>query len=117
MLNIREDQMDALAKAARADFHQNLLKFLRAELPEETAEFNDEGLLARIAESERRAAVYEIVSQAGISQFTCLTFLGGPKFDEIPEVREFLVADVPGLDAEDKLEMLIDELGGSDDED
>lgn len=108
MLKIRKEQMEVLDKAAQGDFHRRLVAFLHEELPEETTGLDDAPLLERIAVSERRASTYGIKSDAGIAQFVCLTFVAGPAFDEIPEVREYLQA--PGMDPEEKLDELIDYL-------
>jgi hypothetical protein len=108
MLNMRTEQMYVLESAARADFHQRLVKFLRQKLPGETAIFEDTALLERIVASERRAATYGIESDAGIAQFVCLTFMAGPTFDEIPEVHDYL--QEPGTDPEEKLDELVDYL-------
>lgn len=109
MLRVRAEQMEALDKAAQAIFHTQLLKFLRQEMPEQTAEFSDEDLRKRIAESERRAATYGIVSNAGVAQFLCLTFID-PAFDEIPAVHAYLKE--PSDDPEGRLSNLIDHLEG-----
>ncbi len=110
MAQIRPEQMDVMGKAVREDFHRRLMKFLREELPEETAKIDDSTLLTYIAESEGRAAVFDITSQAGISQFVCLTFLGGRTFDQIPEVHQYLLQEDPEMHVEDKVEVLIDEI-------
>lgn len=109
-MKIRQDQMETLSLAIRNDFHRNLLEFLRKELPKETAEFNDAALYKRIEESEERAAVYEIQSQAGIAQFVCLTFAAGPEFDTIPEVHAYLTTSETQLTPEERLNVLVDEL-------
>jgi hypothetical protein len=108
MLKLRKQQLETFEKAAQVDFHQRLLTFLRTELPEDTASLEDADLLERIKDSERRASAYDILSEAGISQFTCLTFMAGPTFDEIPEVHAYL--QEPGLEPEEKLEELVDYL-------
>lgn len=74
----------------------------------------DVALLERITESERRASIYGIESEAGIAQFVCLTFVAGPIFDEIPEVQAYLKE--PGLDAEEKLNELAEHLAALEDE-
>lgn len=114
MLKIRKEQMEVLDQSTRVDFHQHLVTFLRDELPEATAAFDDTALLEQILESERRAAVYGIESDAGIAQFVCLTFLAGPTFDEIPAVNAFLKE--PGMDPEQKLEELVEYLAALEDE-
>jgi hypothetical protein len=108
MLHMGKEQMRALENSAQADFHQRLVKFLRQELSQETAAFADTALLERISTSERRAATYGIETDAGIAQFVCLTFVAGPTFDEIPEVRDYL--QEPGMDPEEKLDELVEYL-------
>jgi hypothetical protein len=114
MLKLRKEQMSALEKASQEDFHRRLLRFLRQEMPELKDEFSDADLLERIAESERRASTYGIVSEAGISQFVCLTFVGGPAFDEIPEVNSYLRE--PEGEPEQKLDELVDFLAALEEE-
>lgn len=114
MLRIRAEQMEALDRTAQAIFHTRLLKFLRQEMPEQTAEFSDDDLRKRIAESERRAATYGIISNAGVAQFACLTFLDAA-FDEVPEVRAYL--SEPDGDPEERLDHLAEYLAEADEED
>jgi hypothetical protein len=113
-MKIHADQMAALEKAARDSFHQRLKGFLREELPEQTAGMDDASLMVRIADSEHRAAMYGVTSQSGIAQWTCLTFLGGPQFHELPDVHDYLLDEHTDLTPEEKLEVLIDELGAED---
>jgi hypothetical protein len=108
MMRFRKEQIEAMGRSARDDFYGRLRRFLREELPDETATFDDAALRERIQESERRAARYGIESELGITQFACLTFAAGPNFDEIPEVREYLEAE--GMGPEDKLDELVDYL-------
>lgn len=110
MLEIQSEQMKSLQQATKQRFHEQLKQFLREEIPEETSAMSDQSLLERIANSERRAAKYGIVSQSGIAQFTCLTFIAGPEFDEIPEVNELLTDSTSDLDPEERLEILVEEL-------
>jgi len=113
-LKIRKQQMDAFERSAQAKLHQRLLIYLRQELPEETDEFSDAALLKRICEAEHRASHYNIVSDAGIAQFACLTFVAGPTFDEIPEVNDYLTE--PGYDTEERLNELVDYLAALENE-
>lgn len=117
-MKIREEQMNTLDEASQEDFHQRLLFFLREELPEETSEFTDEGLMDWIIENEKRALKYDVETELGITQFVCLTFLVGPKFDELPDVHAYLKE--PNTDPDEKMDILADEFlaaldeGGSD---
>ena len=108
MLRIRKEQVKTFEEAAQTDLSRRILAFLRSELPEETADFDDGTLTEHIAESKRRAAIYGIERDAGIAQFVCLTFIAGLTFDEIPEVRSYL--QEPGMSPEEKLSDLVDYL-------
>lgn len=114
MLKIRIEQMEALNQAASSAFYQRLIRFLRKEIPEATSSMDETALIKHIIESEQRAAQYNIVSEAGIAQFVCLTFAAGPEFDAIPEVRDYL--EQPGLNAEEKLDELINYLNALEDD-
>ena len=108
MLKIRTEQMEVFNQTASSAFHRRLVRFLRKEIPEATSPMDDTTLMKYIVESEQRAAKYNIVSEAGIAQFICLTFAAGPEFDEIPEVHDYL--EHPDLSAEEKLDELINYL-------
>lgn len=107
-MQIRPDQMDALAQDAHRRFHLRLVKFLRDQLPEETAEMSDDVLLTRIYDAEHRASKYDITSEIGITQFTLLGFFAGLEFDEEPDVNAFLIN--PAYEPDDKIDALVDEL-------
>lgn len=109
MLRIRPEQYTAFEEAAHADFHRRLTQYLRAELPEQTAEMDDRALAHRVADAERRATAHGVVTENGVAQFACLTFLGGPEFDQMPEVREYLHEE-NGLTPDEKVETLVDYL-------
>ena len=100
--------MNTFEGAGRAEFHRRLAAYLREELPEECAELDDAALLRLITESESRASVYGITSDAGVAQFVCLIFIAGPAFDDLPLVRQYL--SEPGADAEQRLSELVDDL-------
>jgi len=107
-MNIREEQLDALAQPAEMAFYTELAQFLRVEMPAETGALDDPALLDRVIDSAKRASTYGIESFAGVAQFTCLTFVAGPHFDAIKEINAYLTDD--SMDAEEKLRLLIDEL-------
>lgn len=111
-MKIRAEQLEELEERAREDFHRRLALYLRDELPEETAALDDAALRELIAESEQRAAVYQITSEAGVAQFVCMTFIAGPTFDDLPLVRQYL--SEPGADAELRLAELMDDLAAED---
>jgi hypothetical protein len=108
MFIIKLEQLNKLDQIANQAFHKRLLLFLRNEIPEGTATMSDAELMQRIVESERRASKYKIESEAGISQFVCLTFSAGLAFDDIPEVREFLTLE--GFNPEEMLDELVNYL-------
>lgn len=114
MLKFRSEQIDVLDEATTERFYRRLLTFLREEIPEATSSMDDEALTERIIESEKRAAQYDIESQAGIAQFVCLTFVAGPRFDEIPEIREYLRQSEPH--GEEKLDELVNYLDALEDD-
>ena len=109
-MRIGKDQLAAMNDAAREDFRRRLIQFLREELPEETASMDDTALRQRIVGSEQRGAPYGIESEAAIAQFVCLTFLAGPEFDEIAEVKLLLQAPDTGMTPEEKLNQLVEVL-------
>lgn len=111
MFNIRKGQIDAFEEAARDGFHQRLVKFLRAELSEETKSITDSGLIQRIVTSEKRAGQYGIQTERGIARWVCLTFAAGLEFDELPEVKAYLGSGNASLTSEDKLDALCSLLG------
>jgi hypothetical protein len=108
MYILRRTQLDSLNSAAATSFHRRLAAYLRRELHEATASLTDEDLLEHIRHSEERANRYGIVSEAGVSQYVCLTFVSDQPFDELPPVKEYL--EQPGVDPETKLQALIDYL-------
>lgn len=112
---IPNDQMSRLNEAAFQDFSRRLISFLRRELPAQTAELDDAALAKRITDCKARAARHGILSEAGISQFVCLTF-AAPEFDNLPEVKAFFADPSQGMEPEEKLSLLVDELANDDDD-
>ncbi len=114
MLKIRTEQIEVFNQTASSAFHRRLAGFLRKEISEATCLMDDAALMKHIVASEQRAAKYNIVSEAGIAQFVCLTFAAGSEFDEIPEVHAYLIH--PELNAEEKLDELINYLNALEDD-
>ena len=114
MLKISSEQLEKLNETTTLAFHRRLMKFLREELCEVTSSMDDNALRKRIIEGERRALKYDIESEAGIAQFVCLTFVGDPKFDELPEVQNYLQKS--DLSSEEKLDELINYLDALEDD-
>jgi hypothetical protein len=96
------------ASRDRVQFHDHLVTFLRSQLPEETGHLDDVALRQHIARCEARGAAFGVISELGVSQWVCLTFLGDPEFDANPEVRDFLRAPVPVPD--EKMAQLVEGL-------
>jgi len=105
MLKLPSKQIEMLNKEPTSAFHNQLMTFLRKEISEATSEMDGDALQKYIVNSEKRAEKYNINSEAGIAQFICLTFVAGPEFDEIPEVKNYLMES--NIDPDEKLIELI----------
>ncbi len=108
MFTIRKDQLAALEDSWRADFYRRMAARLREFLPEQTRPLDDATLLARVADGDRRARKYGIQTERGIVQFLGLTFMAGPRFDELPQVQAYL--RFPDLHPDRKMDILVDYL-------
>jgi len=106
MLTIPREQMEVLDQMAWEQFRHQVAAYLRRTLPEETAVYDDQTLVAYIKASERRAARRGIETEYGIAQWTCLALLLGFYFDDDPLMHEYLAT--PKLDPEGKLEAFVD---------
>lgn len=102
---ISMEELKMIDLSPRVDFHYRLIQFLHEELRDVVVNMDDIALLERIRESERRGARYGVESEAAVSQWVCLTFLAGPDFDDMPEVRAYLKEPEPSPD--EKMEELI----------
>lgn len=86
--------------------HQELLAFLRHNLPHEVSELSDQDVLNRIRRSEADALPYGISRTSQVAQWLCLTFLLGPDFFRHPDIDAYL------HDSEISTEEKLDELLG-----
>ena len=111
MFVIRSAQRQALSNSVRAPFHRRILAFLRETLPERTAKAPDGPLIERIAAADRRAMGNGLKTERGITRFVALTFMIGPEFDEIPEMRAYFNRKEP--DADKKVHWLVKVLAAS----
>lgn len=105
MFKITNAQMKLMDNLAISAFHKRLAKFLRNEVPEATDLMTDEALLTFIDDGNRQAAAYGIESEAGITQFVCLTFAAGANFHSLPAVQYYM--GLPNLHPEEKLDELV----------
>lgn len=99
------NQLRSMDPTGRVDTHHEMIGFLRDELPDDTRGFDDYGLLRLILGSEQRAARYGITSSGAVTQWVCIALLGNPKFDELPEVHEFLRDDE--IEPDEKMSELV----------
>lgn len=106
MLVIRSDQIEALTAAASEDLNQRLIAFLREEMPVQTSDYDDRALLDLICEAKQKAKSFNILSDAGIAQFMCLTLAAGLEFWEEAAVTAYLNA--PGDDTEERLNNFVE---------
>ncbi len=106
MFRIRSSQLNALDDAAARDFDWRLLTFLRKELPEDTAERENNDLLEWIREVRSCALKQDIKSESGVTQYACVMMDAGIEFASHPDFITFLQA--PGATPEERLEQFVD---------
>ncbi|QRK12328.1 hypothetical protein JQX13_21255 [Archangium violaceum] len=106
MFIIRREQLNAFDAVAERDFHLRLMHFLREELPEQTAELDEEQLLKYIKEATQCAGRHGIESDLGIAQYACLALATVPTLADTPRIAAFL--RTPGTDPEEQLDALIE---------
>ncbi|HEV7242465.1 MAG TPA: hypothetical protein VGQ36_24765 [Thermoanaerobaculia bacterium] len=90
MLVIRKAQLAAFAAAADARFVTLLCASVRAAEPDAVAALDDESLEANMTVALSRARRYGIADAVGIGEFFMAMLLHGPRFDEVPALRDFL---------------------------
>jgi hypothetical protein len=108
MFRITREQLETFDRIAQADFYRRLATYLREVMPEETSGYGDDALLGYIMASVHRASTHRIETESGIAQWTCLALVLGLGFEDEPAMREYFKA--PGMDPEEKLEILVDGL-------
>jgi hypothetical protein len=104
MLTIRSAQIAAMEENMRPDYHDRLVSYFQRKIPEHTARYQDPALRRLVAESERKARNYGLITRDGIARFVGLSIIIGPGFDEEPNTKLFL--SLPELDPERKMELL-----------
>jgi hypothetical protein len=103
--------MDVLDAAARRAFHDDLARFLRKELPEDTRHTTEDAMRARIEKNELMALENGVETEHGISLWNCLAFALGDEFCKSQEFVEFWSHSKAMPD--DKLELIIDGLNAT----
>ena len=103
-MRIRSEQLQTLDDAARADLYQRLAAYLRRQLPAATGGLSDSALLERIAAAAGKAVGYGVKTDAAVSEFVCISFAAGERFDEMPEVQAYL--SQPSMTPDLKVRML-----------
>ncbi len=109
-MQIRKEQFEQFSDLARGDFHRRLLVFLREKIPQEVESMDDQALAEYIARCDARASRLGVESEAARAQFVCLSFLAGPTFDDIPEVKAFFEFTGDELTPDEKVEVLVDQM-------
>jgi hypothetical protein len=104
MLTIRSAQFAAIEEAMRPDYQDRLVAFFKEKIPEHTARYQEPALRRLVAESDRKARTYGLVTRVGITRFVGLSIIIGPRFDEEPNTKLFL--SLPELDPDRKMELL-----------
>lgn len=107
-MRISKQQIASLDKAAWGDFHTRLAAFLRGEMPDETADMSDAGLLKFVRDAQARSLAHGIESEAGVAQYACLSLEAGTDFADHPDIDEYL--HEPGANPEERLAALVDML-------
>lgn len=104
MFRIRREQFEEMERAATREFHERAAEALRAALPEATADCTDDQLRKHVADSTVRAAKYQLVSEAAVSDFAFLLWLLGDDFETDPDCSGVvdILAEVDGDYVDDR---------------
>ena len=92
MLSFRPEQVEFLGAAAATQFVGRLLGFIRAELQEYAAGFDEAALEAFVVDQNSVARRYRINTESGLASFVCLSLLAGQSIDKVPAIRKGLLA-------------------------
>ena len=104
VLTIRSAQIAAMEEYMRPDYHDRLVAYFQRKIPEHTVRYQDTALRRLVAESDRKARNYGLITREGIARFVGLSIIIGPRFNEEPNTKLFL--SLPELDPERKMELL-----------
>lgn len=109
MLVIRRAQMDALARAAREPFVENIIAHLRRVWPEECAAMGEEGLDAFVGHGLARCEQYGVETEYDVGRYCDLMLILTRDFDvdpKIPWAQDILTS--PGFDGRMKVDELME---------
>jgi hypothetical protein len=112
MLVMRLDQMSTLADEGLADRLVDHLKLHHSKYVEGEER---RGLREVVRQQLNRARAYDLTWESALTGFVALTFVLGPRFDQHPQVQAILTDS--GIEANDRLHMLVASLSRSDWED
>lgn len=88
----------------RLGYHDRLVAYLQQKIPGHTERYEPSALRRLVAESDRKARDYGLVSREGIARFVGLSIILGPRFDDEPNTKLFL--SLPELDPDRKMGLL-----------
>ena len=104
MLQLRPEQVAALALDVRERFAVELAAFLRAKFASVVAALPEDELLRRVRVAMERAEGYGLARRVDVRGFVTFAFAIGPAFDRHPAVEEVLRD--PRIPAEEKIDYL-----------
>jgi hypothetical protein len=81
MFQLREDHMNAFQETALENFQDRGVRYLRSQLPNETADYSDDQLRQRVRECVARAQPYGLTSERQVMSFAVVTYISGENFD------------------------------------
>jgi hypothetical protein len=110
-LQIRQEQINALAKVPEEGFRVSLCQFARENLGISVASLSDEELLWRVKSGLARARSHGFRWQSSIATFVMLMLRFAPNFDEYPPVRA-IIESTGGGDQELRAGRLLTEISG-----
>jgi uncharacterized protein DUF4123 len=105
-MQIRQEQMDALAAPRRAQLRRKIVRYLRDECRKQVQGKDDAELEVFVLEQMRRAGCHSISIEWDLCRFCWLAALHGPRFDEECDWARNVLAntDQPGSERMDLLE-------------
>ncbi|WP_169978643.1 hypothetical protein [Tautonia rosea] len=106
MFRLRRSQLDQISSARRVKLHQRIAERYRHHLPEITAPWDDQELLRRVEQADRKAMSLGIQTERGISQYVGFALVNGPDFDEHPQIKAYFQSS--GLTPDEKMQLLTD---------
>lgn len=104
MLVIRQEQIDALIKGTDEEWIEFLVRHVKEEFPDKTAEYDDETLRVMVRQGIERAEKHELTTAEDQTAFISIMFEIAPNFDEQPQIKAVL--DDEQFAPEDRIERL-----------